>query len=106
MVVMFVVGYALQRYVLNLIIRSAVLNTLLITFGLDVVLTYLAQLAFTADFRTINPSYSGANVDVVGLTLPLERFAVFIAALFLASLLWLLLSGHGSAARSGRPRKT
>ena len=91
MIVMFVVGYALQRYVLNLIIRSALLNTLLITFGLDVVLTYLAQLAFTADFRTINPSYSGANVDLFGLTLPLERFAVFIAALLLASLLWLLL---------------
>ena len=56
---MFVFGYLLQRYVLNLIVRSALLNTLLITFGLDVVLTYLAQLAFTADFRTINPSYAG-----------------------------------------------
>ena len=42
MVVMFVVGYLLQRYLLNLIIRSSHLNTLLITFGLDVVLTYLA----------------------------------------------------------------
>lgn len=87
----FVLGYLLQRYVLNLIVRSAQLNTLLITFGLDVVLTYLAQLAFTADFRTINPSYAGANVTFVGLTLPLLRFAAFIAALLLASLLWIML---------------
>src|ERR1700761_4304454 len=58
MLVMFAFGYLLQRFVLNLIIRSAQLNTLLITFGLDVVLTYLAQLAFTADFRAINPSYA------------------------------------------------
>ncbi|HEX3970916.1 MAG TPA: branched-chain amino acid ABC transporter permease [Stellaceae bacterium] len=87
----FVLGYLLQRYVLNLIVRSAQLNTLLITFGLDVVLTYLAQLAFTADFRTINPSYAGANVTIFGLTLPLLRFAAFVAALLLASLLWIIL---------------
>jgi branched-chain amino acid transport system permease protein len=88
---MFALGYLLQRYVLNLIVRSAQLNTLLITFGLDVVLTYLAQLAFTADFRTINPSYSGANVTIFGLTVPLLRFAAFVAALLFATLLWVIL---------------
>ena len=87
----FALGYGLQRYALNLIVRSAQLNTLLITFGLDVVLTYLAQLAFTADFRTINPSYAGANVTFLGLTLPLLRFATFLAALFFAGLLWIML---------------
>ncbi|HLI14058.1 MAG TPA: branched-chain amino acid ABC transporter permease [Alphaproteobacteria bacterium] len=91
MVVMFAFGYALQRYLLNLIVRSALLNTLLITFGLDVVLTYLAQLAFSADFRAINPSYAGANIGVLGLTVPLARLAAFLAAFFLALLLWLLL---------------
>ena len=88
---MFALGYLLQRYVLNLIVRSAQLNTLLITFGLDVVLTYLAQLAFTADFRTINPSYAGANVTIFDLTLPLLRFAAFVAALLFATLLWIIL---------------
>jgi branched-chain amino acid transport system permease protein len=88
---MFVLGYLLQRYVLNLIVRSAQLNTLLITFGLDVVLTYLAQLAFTADFRTVNPSYAGANVTIFELTLPLLRFAAFVAALVFAGLLWIIL---------------
>jgi branched-chain amino acid transport system permease protein len=88
---MFALGYLLQRYVLNLIVRSAQLNTLLITFGLDVVLTYLAQLAFTADFRTINPSYAGANITIFDLTLPLLRFAAFVAALLFATLLWIML---------------
>jgi branched-chain amino acid transport system permease protein len=88
---MFALGYLLQRYALNLIVRSAQLNTLLITFGLDVVLTYLAQLAFTADFRTINPSYAGANVTIFELTLPLLRFAAFVAALVFAGSLWLIL---------------
>ena len=61
MAVMFAFGYLLQLLVLNQIVRSAMLNTLLITFGLDVVLTYLAQLLFTADFRTIGPSYAGGQ---------------------------------------------
>jgi branched-chain amino acid transport system permease protein len=91
MVMMFGVGYVLQRFVLNLIIRSALLNTLLITFGLDVVLTYLAQLAFSADFRTINPSYAGANVTLLGVTIPLVRLGAFVTALILATALWVLL---------------
>lgn len=91
MAMMFCVGYLLQRFVLNLIIRSAQLNTLLITFGLEVVLTYLAQLAFSADLRTINPTYAGANVTLLGVTIPLVRLGAFITALILAGGLWLLL---------------
>lgn len=91
MLVMFVVGYGLQRFVLNLVIRSAPLNTLLITFGLEIVLTYLAQLAFSADFRAINPSYAGANVTLWGVTVPLVRFGAFLVAILLAAALWVLL---------------
>ncbi len=89
---MFCFGYLLQRYLLNLIVRSALLNTLLITFGLDVVLTYMAQLLFSADFRAINPSYAGANVTLGGITVPLARLAAFAVALLLAALVWLLLN--------------
>jgi branched-chain amino acid transport system permease protein len=91
MLVMFGVGYILQRFVLNLIIRSAPLNTLLITFGLNVTLTYLAQLAFSADLRIINPTYAGANVTLLGVTIPLVRLGAFITALILATALWVLL---------------
>src|SRR5205823_6118148 len=61
MLILFAVGWAAQVVVLNQIIRAAPLNTLLATFGLDVALTYLALLVFSADFRTINPDYAGAN---------------------------------------------
>ena len=92
MVGMFLFGYLVQRCILNLIVRSALLNTLLITFGLDVVLTYMAQLAFSADFRAINPSYAGANVTLMGITIPLARLAAFLVTVLLAALLWLLLN--------------
>jgi branched-chain amino acid transport system permease protein len=92
MVVMFGFGFLLQYYVLNLIVRSALLNTLLITFGLDVVITYLAQILFTADFRAINPPYAGANFAVFGLTVPTVRLAAFCVAVLLAAALWFLLN--------------
>jgi branched-chain amino acid transport system permease protein len=91
MLLLFVFGYLIQRFILNLIIRSAMFNTLLITFGLEVVITYLAQVIFSADFRTINPSYAGANFTWLGATVPLARVFAFGVALGLTLALWLFL---------------
>ncbi|HEX2518149.1 MAG TPA: branched-chain amino acid ABC transporter permease [Castellaniella sp.] len=90
-VVMFVLGYAVQRGILNLIVRAPMFNTLLITFGLEVVLTYMAQLVFSADFRTINPSYSGHNTTVLGITIPLVRLAACVMAILLTLVMWYFL---------------
>src|SRR5690606_25435370 len=79
--ILFVLGYALQRGLLNLVMRAPMFNTLLITFGLEVVLTYLAQLAFSADFRTINPPYAGHNYTFGPITMPMVRLGAFSVAL-------------------------
>ena len=89
--VMFAVGYALQRGLLNLVVRAPMFNTLLITFGLEVVLTYLAQLAFSADFRTINPSYAGDSIQFGAIVLPLARLMAFGVAIVLTVAMWLFL---------------
>ena len=98
MLALFVFGYVLQRNLLNLVIRAPMFNTLLLTFGIDVVLTYAAQIAFSADFRTINPSYAGANVTWLGATVPLVRLAASAIALALTLALWQFLA----RARLGR----
>ncbi len=90
-IVMFAFGYVLQRGLLNLVVRAPMFNTLLITFGLEVVLTYLAQLVFSADFRTINPSYAGNSLVVGSLAVPLARLLAFGVALVLSVGLWLFL---------------
>ncbi len=97
-VALFVLGYAIQRGILNLVIRGPMFNTLLITFGLEVVLTYLAQLMFSADFRTINPSYAGRNVSIGQITIPLLNLATFALALALTFGMWAFLL----KTRSGR----
>jgi branched-chain amino acid transport system permease protein len=91
MVVLFVLGYTLQRHVLNLIIRAPMFNTLLVTFGFEVVLTNLAQMIFSADYRTINPGYAGANFDLLGATIPLARILAFVTGLVLTAGLWFFL---------------
>jgi branched-chain amino acid transport system permease protein len=90
-VVMFAVGYGVQRGLLNLIVRAPMFNTLLLTFGLDVVLTYLAQLAFSADFRAINPAYAGNQVHWGPMVLPVVRLGAFAVALALTVGMWLFL---------------
>jgi len=88
---MFALGYGLQRGLLNLVVRAPMFNTLLITFGLEVVLTYLAQIFFSADFRTINPPYAGSSWQLAGMTLPVARSAAFAVAMVLSVGMWLFL---------------
>jgi branched-chain amino acid transport system permease protein len=90
-IVMFGLGYAVQRGILNLVVRAPMFNTLLITFGMEVVLTYLAQLAFSADFRTINPSYAGSNVAFGPVVVPTVRLAAFGVAIALTIAMWVFL---------------
>ena len=90
-VVMFGFGYLLQRGLLNLVVRAPMFNTLLITFGLEVVLTYCAQIAFSADFRTINPPYAGNSWQIGPVTLPVARSAAFVVAIVLTLGMWLFL---------------
>jgi branched-chain amino acid transport system permease protein len=98
MLALFAFGYLIQRGLLNLVIRAPMFNTLLITFGLEVLLTYFAQIAFTADYRTTNPAYAGANFALFGATVPLMRLLAFAVALALTVALWLFML----RTRSGR----
>ncbi|MCC6610911.1 MAG: branched-chain amino acid ABC transporter permease [Burkholderiales bacterium] len=99
--VLFVLGYAIQRGILNLVMRGPMFNTLLITFGIEVVLTYLAQLAFSADFRTINPSYAGANFSLRGITVPYVQAIACGIAVGLTFAMWAFLL-HTRAGRAIR----
>jgi len=90
-VIMFGVGYATQRRLLNLVVRAPMFNTLLITFGIEVILTYLAQLVFSADFRTINPSYAGNSIALGPIVVPLARLMAFGVAVALTVGMWLFL---------------
>ena len=91
-VVLFAIGYGLQRGVINRVIRAPLLFTFLLTFGLNLVIVSLLLLIFTGDFRSVNPSYSGAGLQLGTISIPYIRVAGLGVALLLAGILWAILN--------------
>jgi branched-chain amino acid transport system permease protein len=87
----FALGYLVQRFLLNLIVRAQLFSTLLITFGIGVVMENLARLLWSSDLRQVTPRYQGAHLDVAGLTIPHVRLGVFFTAAALSALFLLVI---------------
>jgi len=90
--VLFVIGYALQRGVINRVIRAPLLFTFLLTFGINLIIVSLLLLIFTADFRSVTPSYSGNGLHLGSVTIPYIRFGGLVVAFLLAGALWAILN--------------
>jgi branched-chain amino acid transport system permease protein len=88
---LFVYGYALQRFVLNLVVRAQLFLTLLITFGIEVIMVNLARIFWSSDLRQVTPSYAGANFAVGQLTIPYVRLWVFLTTVVVSIAFLLLL---------------
>lgn len=91
MAVLYIIGYASQRYLLNYIIRASIFITLTFTFGLQILIANVALLIWTADFKSVAPAYSGAGFMLGGLVVPYIRLGIFIIALMLTFLFYLLM---------------
>jgi branched-chain amino acid transport system permease protein len=74
-VAMFVIGYAIQRGLINLVINAPIFLTLLLTFGLSLVILNALQLAFKADDRTIDTSYALQSFAIGVVNIPYGRLA-------------------------------
>lgn len=91
-VALFVIGYVLQRGIINRMIRAPLLFTFLLTFGVNLVIVSLLLRFFTADFRSVTPSYSGAGLQLGSVAIPYIRVGALVVALLLAAILWLILN--------------
>jgi branched-chain amino acid transport system permease protein len=91
-VLLFALGYVLQRGLINRVIRAPLFFTLLLTFGINLVLINLFLLWFKADFRSVTTSYSGAGLNVGPVTIPYIRLAALAIALLLAAAVGLFMN--------------
>ncbi|GAC1507687.1 MAG: branched-chain amino acid ABC transporter permease [Candidatus Dormibacteraceae bacterium] len=91
-VLLFILGYALQRGVINRIIRAPLLFTFLLTFGLNLVIINILLLIFGSDFRSVTPSYSGQGLEFGTIVVPYVRLMSLAAAILLAAGLAFLLN--------------
>jgi branched-chain amino acid transport system permease protein len=79
--VLFVVGYTLQRWLINLVINGPIFITLLLTFGLDLLIVQGMNIAFSADYRSIGTSYAGDSLALGGVRVPVGRLLAFGVAI-------------------------
>lgn len=84
-------GYALFRGLLHRVLRAPSVNQILLTFGIGLVLSNLAAIAFTADMRSANPFYAAYAIRLGEAYVPADRLVAFLVACALAgALLWWL----------------
>lgn len=102
MPLLFALGYVLQRYVINLVIRASLLTTFLLTFGFEGLFINLALRWWSADTRQTRPFYANEALNLGGLRLPYTQLGAVVVALVLTVLLYLFLdhTKTGSAIRA------
>ena len=77
---MFLLGYVLQRILINRVIERPHLISLLVTFGLAIIIANVTKLIFTATPRTVDTALSGFW-RIGDVTIPVTKTYVLIAAL-------------------------
>jgi branched-chain amino acid transport system permease protein len=91
-------GWGLQYFVLNRTLGQPLLLSLLVTFGLSLILVNVALRLWSADFRLLRVSYFERSLVLGPFILPLSRVVAFAVGLgMVAGLTWLL-----EATRLGR----
>jgi len=88
---MFLLGYGLQRTVIATASHGREENILLVTLGLSIIIDNLSLYFWSADTRTINPSYAFETVDFGVAFIAVPKAVSFLGALAVTALLWLLI---------------
>ena len=95
MLLLFVLGALLYWLVFSRTVKlpeeSKIKNTLLVAFGLSVILQNIALRAFTADERGITTSYASTAFTMLGVRFPVMRLASLVVAVVFLVLLTLFL---------------
>jgi branched-chain amino acid transport system permease protein len=88
---LFVVGILLQHFLIRRVLALGDMPQIFLTFALSLLLVNVALLLFTANYRTVQTSYSETSLHVGALFIPLAKLIAFAVAMLLSGLLWVFL---------------
>jgi branched-chain amino acid transport system permease protein len=91
MAVLFGVGYVYQRFLIQRTVGRTPLGSMLLTFGIALMLQNAMIWVFSPDMKNITPTYAFDSFKVAGLTFDAVRASALAASLVLLSCLALLL---------------
>jgi branched-chain amino acid transport system permease protein len=74
---LFAAGYVVQRFLINLVVNAPIWMTLLLPFGLNLLIVNGLILLFTGDFRAIQVSWVADGFSVGDVRVPYGRLAGF-----------------------------
>lgn len=92
MAFLFVTGYMVQRLLVNLVVNAPVFLTLLLTFGLELLLVNGLIIIYSGDYRAINTSYALKSLALGGVRVPVGRLLSFLLAVACTLLLVALMT--------------
>ena len=79
MLLMYGVGYAMQSVIINRVMGRSLLLTLIITFGLELILINVMVLIWTADFKSVGQLPPG-HLTLGNVLIPYGRLLIFVVA--------------------------
>src|SRR5260370_32947036 len=75
MLALFLLGFAVQQWLINQIIRAPLLATFLLTFGLEILIVNLVNYFFKVDLRSVTTLSTGTGISLGPLRIPDIRLA-------------------------------
>jgi branched-chain amino acid transport system permease protein len=91
MPVLFVVGMLLQQFLIRRVLALGDMPQIFLTFALSLLLTNLALLLFTANYRTVQTPYTEASIHLGPIYVAVAKLIAFVVAMVLSGLLWVFL---------------
>lgn len=79
--VLFVIGYGIQKYLLNRAFKISMEAPLIITFGISIILQNVYQVIWTPQARGLSTSYSMASLSFGDIRIPMIYLLDFLVAL-------------------------
>lgn len=93
MTVLFILGYAVQKYLINLVIRASAFITLILAFGIEIFINNSALVMWTADVRKVKVPYGAANFSIGNfVTIPTVRLLAFLLVIVISIILFYILN--------------
>ncbi len=90
---LFILGYGIQRFLINYVIRASAFITLILAFGIEIFINNAALVAWTADVRKVEVSYGAANFSIGDwVTIPTVRLVAFGLVIVISILFFFILN--------------
>ena len=91
--ILFFLGYGVQKFIINYVIRASAFITLILAFGIEIFINNLALVTWTADVRKVEVPYGAANFSIGHwVTIPTIRLVAFLMVIIISFILFFILN--------------